>query len=255
LAKLSGIDGTVQWAKRYGGIYYDQPRGLAIDLSGNLLVTGNFQATIDLGGGVLTSVGGSDGFIANYSAADGSYRWAKVFGSTTSDSGNGVAVDQKSGNVIIGGTLGGPVNFGTGLTPSGGIFVAAYNSSGNNLWAKTFNTSIIPANANDSANAVCVDGSGNIALCGAVTAGINFGGGWLNPANAGSFFVASFSSSGTYRWAKRATGAGSACYGAALDSLGHVMGGGCIAGTVDFGGISLTTTSPTTATAVAQYGD
>jgi hypothetical protein len=33
------------------------------------------------------------------------------------------------------------------------------------------------------------------------------------------------------------------------------MGGGCIAGTTDFGGISLTTTSPTMATAVAEYAD
>jgi hypothetical protein len=256
LAKLSAANGSVLWAKRYGGTDYDQPHGLAVDRSGNLLVTGSFGTTIDLGGGSLSSVGSSDGFVAKYSGVDGSYIWAKAFGTASPDMGNGVAVDPTSGNVIVGGTLGGAFNFGTGLTTSAGIFLAAYDGSGNNLWAKTFNTSIIPANGNDSGNAVGVDANGNIVLCGAVTASINFGGGWLNAANNGSFFMAGFSSSGAYRWAKRASGtAGSAAYGLAIDTLGHASAGGSIAGATDFGGVSLTTTSPTTATAVAQYGN
>jgi hypothetical protein len=256
LAKLSGANGGVLWAKRYGGTDYDQPHAVAVDRSGNLLVTGSFGTAIDLGGGSMSSVGSTDGFVAKYSGADGSYMWAKAFGTGGPDVGNGIAVDPNSGNVVVGGTLGGALNFGTGLTTSGGIFVAAYDSSGNNLWAKTFNTSIIPANGNDSGNAVAVDGNGNIVLCGGATSAVNFGGGWLNAANNGSFFVAGFSSSGTYRWAKRAGGtAGSAGYGVAVDTLGHAVGGASIAGTTDFGGTSLTTTSPTTATAVAQYSN
>jgi hypothetical protein len=256
LVKLSGANGGVLWAKRYGGTDYDQPHGLAVDRSGNLLVTGSFGTTIDLGGGSLSSVGSSDGFVAKYSGVDGSYIWAKAFGTASPDMGNGVAVDPTSGNVIVGGTLGGAFNFGTGLTTSAGIFLAAYDTSGNNLWGRTFNTSIIPANGNDSGNAVGVDANGNIVLCGGVTAAINFGGGWLNAANNGSFFVAGFSSSGAYRWAKRASGtAGSAAYGVAIDTLGHALAGGSIAGATDFGGVSLSTTSPTTATAVAQYSN
>src|SRR5262249_15332426 len=146
--------------------------GLAVDRSGNLLVTGSFGATMDLGGGSLRSVGSSDGFVAKFSGVDGSYIWAKTFGTAGPDIGNGVAVDPIIVNGIVGGTLGGAFNFGTGMTTSAGIFLAAYDALGNNLWGKTFNTSIIPANGNDSGNAVAVDANGNILLCGAVTASI-----------------------------------------------------------------------------------
>jgi len=88
-----------------------------------LALLGSENATaIDLGGGLQANAGGSDIFVAKYSGLDGSYRWSKTVGSGAWDYGNGVATDPNTGNVIITGTLGGPANFGGGLTPSAAFF-------------------------------------------------------------------------------------------------------------------------------------
>ncbi len=188
--------------------------------------------------------------MAKYSGVDGSYQWAKIVPSGGSV--KGVAADPNTGNAVITGLLtGGPVDFGTGPTASAGIFLAAYSPGGINLWAKTFNSSIWLPSANDSGNAVAIDGTGNIVFTGVACATINFGGGWYNAVM--NSFIASFTSSGTYRWARFA-GAGSTGYGIALDPLGRALSTGSFMGTVDFGGITETTASFYGAPFVAQYG-
>src|SRR5438309_1814845 len=169
------------------------------------------------------------------------------------DYGDAVATDPNTGNVIITGSLGGPVNFGAGPTASGGIFLAAYNSSGTNLWAKTFNSSMFPPYGSDAGYAVAVDGSGNIVLTGSAFSTINFGGGWDGPL---SYFAASFTSSGTYRWCKGRTlsGGSSTGYAIAFTPLGQAVVAGAFSGTLDAGGVSLTATLGATAPFVAQYG-
>jgi hypothetical protein len=233
LAKLSP-QGAVLWAERWGGANNDQPKGIAVDRSGNPVVVGNWGGGDLGGGGVAAGL-----FVAKYSGADGRYQWAKVVPS--GGSGNGIAIDPGSGNVVITGLLvGGPVDFGTGPTASAGIFLAAYSSAGANLWAKTFNNSICLPSAYDSANAVSVDGNGNIAFTGVLWSTVNFGAGWVSGGM--NCFTAGFTGSGTYRWVKLAS-AGSTGYGIGCDALGRVSIAGSFKGTVDFGGITKTATS------------
>lgn len=63
--------GDYQWAKSIGSINEDRGRSIAVDASGNVYITGNFQGTADFDPGAgtanLTPVGSSDIFFAKYS--------------------------------------------------------------------------------------------------------------------------------------------------------------------------------------------
>jgi hypothetical protein len=63
--------GAHQWSQRLGSTAGDQGLAVAVDGSGDVIVTGRFEGTVDFGGGDLTSAGGSDIFVAKYSDAVG----------------------------------------------------------------------------------------------------------------------------------------------------------------------------------------
>jgi hypothetical protein len=201
-----------------------------------VVVTGYFAGTADFGGGSWTSAGGNDIFLAKYSSSNGSPLWAKRLGGTTTDSAYGVAVDG-GGNVWVTGDFTSTVNFGGGaLTPSGGgdIFLAKYSSSGGYVWANHFGTGSSWA---PHANAVSVDGSGNVLLTGWILDYVDFGGGPLTAAGQSyDIFVAKFTPAGAYLWAKRA-GAGYSDHGAsvAADHNGNVLSVGDFYASADFG--------------------
>jgi hypothetical protein len=97
-------------------------KGVAVDPSGNVLVTGGVTGRVDIGGGTLTTTGPAydvnyDIFVAKYSGVDGSYIWAKTFGSTSSEFGLGVAVDA-SGNALATGRFFDTIDFGGGALTS-----------------------------------------------------------------------------------------------------------------------------------------
>src|SRR5207302_299370 len=75
-----------------GGLYDDAGRGIAVDRSGKVVVTGTFQAAVNFGTGSLISAGRTDIFVARYSP-DGTPLVAQRFGSADFDAGNAVAVD------------------------------------------------------------------------------------------------------------------------------------------------------------------
>ncbi|MBI4645310.1 MAG: SBBP repeat-containing protein, partial [Bacteroidia bacterium] len=74
-----------QWAKAIGSTYTDYGNSIAVDDTGNVYITGDFQSTADFNPGTgianLTPVGYKDIFIAKY-APNGNSLWAKNIGST-----------------------------------------------------------------------------------------------------------------------------------------------------------------------------
>jgi hypothetical protein len=63
LAKF-GSDGSHIWSKRYsGGGAHANGRAVAVDGGDNVLATGDFNASINLGGATLTSPGGTDTYL------------------------------------------------------------------------------------------------------------------------------------------------------------------------------------------------
>jgi hypothetical protein len=61
------------WSQRFGGTGDDSGRVVAVDGTGNVLVTGTFTGTVNFGGGDLTSAGGYDIFVAKYDSASTSH--------------------------------------------------------------------------------------------------------------------------------------------------------------------------------------
>ncbi|MGD0922008.1 MAG: SBBP repeat-containing protein [Terriglobia bacterium] len=125
VARLSGVNGAHLWSKRFGGTGTDSACALAADGSGNVLVTGYFERTLDFGGGGLTSAGGGDIFVSKFSGGDGAHLWSKRFGDTLGDRGYGITADR-SGNALVTGLFSGTVDFGGEVLTSAGtadIFV------------------------------------------------------------------------------------------------------------------------------------
>src|SRR5260370_8919617 len=80
VAKYSS-SGAPLWAKSFNSPgNYDLPTALATDLNGNVIITGHFTSTINLGGGVLSApvVGTQAVFPAKYSGS-ARYIWPEAF--------------------------------------------------------------------------------------------------------------------------------------------------------------------------------
>ena len=61
--------------------------------SGNSYITGNFQGTVDFGGGDVTSAGNMDIFVLKLNSS-GTFQWVNTYGSTSDDWGWDIAVDS-----------------------------------------------------------------------------------------------------------------------------------------------------------------
>ncbi len=227
-------DSTFLWGKKLGGTSADEGRGVAVDGSGNVYVTGLFgSATAEFNpggsGGSLTRAGtsGNDAFLAKY-APDGTFLWAKGMGGTSSEEGRGIAADA-SGNVYVTGTFSGTADFNPG--GSGGsrvaantdVFLVKYNTSGVFQWVRGLGGSSV-----EEGNSVAVDGSGNVYIAGhfnSTTANFNPGGSGGSLTRIGGYdvFIAKYASDSTMLWAKN-MGSSSAdyCYGVASDVSGNV---------------------------------
>jgi hypothetical protein len=126
-------DGSSAWAGSLGSNGDDVGRGIAVDGSGNLYVTGYWGGNSKTAsrnnnfnpgpGGVvrLTNNGGADCFVVKLVPTTGgtSYTaqspgWAKDLGGSSNDTGNALAVDS-AGNVYTTGNFVGSVDFDPGL--------------------------------------------------------------------------------------------------------------------------------------------
>lgn len=100
---ISKLDasGNFVWAKSIGGSSSDAGRSMALDVSGNLYTTGNFEGTVDFDPGPgtfnLTSIGNQDIFISKLDAS-GNFMGAENIGGTSHDVGLSIGIDG-TGNV------------------------------------------------------------------------------------------------------------------------------------------------------------
>jgi len=180
VAKLDTM-GNAVFAIGAGDATLQRANAVAIDSAGNLLVTGEFNGSMDLGAGAVTSGGAEDVFLAKYSPS-GFHMWSKAMGGMSAQRGKDVAVDVFN-NVIVTGQFWATTDFGKGMITSNGahdVFVAKYNPTGQAAWTLKFGTG-----TTESGETVATDGTASVWVAGSYQGPTNFGNAMLTP-NAGS---------------------------------------------------------------------
>lgn len=229
--------GLYIWSDRFGdGDYQSAQRVAAAENTGNFMVMGDFEGSVDFGGGPLTSAGSFDVFLAKFGPT-GTHYWSRRFGDASNQYTGGIAVDAV-GNTMIAGMYQGTVDFGGGPLTSMGpydVFVAKFNAGGTHLWSGSFGGPDF-----QTVGGVAFDPSGNVILAGFFEGSVNFGGGLLTSAGSQDIFIAKFDPNGTHVWSKRFGDAGfQETRDVAVDPAGNVVITGSFAGSINFGGRSL----------------
>ncbi len=173
--------GDTMWSARYDGPgnSYDAATALAVDASGNVYVTGTSD-------GLGTS---RDYATIKYNASGDTLWTARYNGPGNSDDrAYALAVDG-SGNVYVTGW-----SMGSG-TPSYDYATIKYNAVGDVVWVARYNG---PANSDDGAYALAVDGLGNVYVTGS-----SHGSG-----SSDDYTTIKYNASGIVQWAARYNGPG-----------------------------------------------
>ena len=205
VAKLTN-SGSWLWAVKADGTNTEQSQAIAVDSSGNAVITGYFRETANFGSTSLTTGstggGGMEIFVAKISSS-GEWQWAAmasepVSGSSQPREGRGITVDS-SGSAFITGYFSEIATFGSTTLEEdhdGSQFVAKISSSGIWQWA---------VKAGDSGwtkhDGIAVDSSGNAFVTGSFSETTIFGSTVLMSSGDRDIFVAKISSSGIWQWA------------------------------------------------------
>jgi hypothetical protein len=144
-----------------GGNGFTIANAIKVAADNDQVVTGRFSLSANFAGTTLVSEGGSDIFLARYSAWGGKLLWAISAGGPADD--QGVALDlDREGNIYVTGVFTDSATFGStdhkAKTVQGvgqTIFIAKYSPSGHLLWIET---GVSPANwTTNSGNGIAVD--------------------------------------------------------------------------------------------------
>lgn len=232
--------GAFSWAGRIGS---GAGNAIAIDLSGNLIIAGDFTGSSDFDPGAgtttLTSAGSTDIFVSKF-LLDGTFVWTRQLGGAAADSADGMDTDAAN-NIYTTGYFTGTADFNPGgtvnnLTSAGSIdiYVSKLDASGAYVWA----VQIGGAGA-ESANALTVDGSGDVLATGNFSGTVDFdpGGTVSNLTSAGSsdVFVVKLTPAGAHTWSRNMGGTSSDIpSNIVADAAGAVYTTGYFNGTADF---------------------
>jgi hypothetical protein len=167
--------GAYVWGKQLGATDGgDLAKAVAIDGAGNVLVAGESDQTIDLGGGPLTPLGQTDVWVVKYNASGG-HLWSRRIGGQSTDAVTGVEFDG-AGNVFLEGNFRWTADFGgISLTAAGpsleDVYCAKYGPTGALLWAQQ-----LGGINSDYGNALAVTPTGDPLIVGTFYATGSFGG-------------------------------------------------------------------------------
>lgn len=253
--------GTVLWAQSGGSTGSDRGTAIVTDANGNSYVTGYFDAWSGAGTfgtqTVSTTSNTYDMYVAKYDA-NGVCLWITgINGNDDDDWSNDIALDAND-NIYITGYYSGTANFGATTLNSGGsgqsgknIFIAKYNSSGVNLWAKDAG-----GNSEDVGYGIDVDASGNVYATGMFRNTGTFGAFTLvaSGSNIQDVYIVKYNSSGVEQWASVGTGSSSnSGKSIKVDGNGDLITTGMFSGNATFGTSTISSTNSSYDMYVAKY--
>ncbi|AFZ24138.1 Beta-propeller repeat protein [Cylindrospermum stagnale PCC 7417] len=182
-------NGNQLWVAQFGTITLDDNWGVATDNNGNVFAGGNTKGSF--GGKNAGPAGEYDAWLVKLNK-DGQTDWVRQFGTPNYDFMWDIETDSLGDIYATGWTLG---DLGGKNAGSYDVWLAKYNTNGNQLWIKQFGTSEDDAPFLDG---IDIDSNDNIFLTG-------YTNGNLGGANAGSFdaWAAKFDKNGNQLWLKQ----------------------------------------------------
>lgn len=231
------------WAGQFGGLLPDGGDVVTADAAGNVFIAGSFEGMVDFdpGPGVynLTAQSARDAFLVKLSPT-GNFLWALQIKGSGFDYINDITLDP-SGNLYITGTFQGVADFDPGvnaynLTSQGAadIFVLKLDPSGGFFWA--FGIGSISL---DVSQAIALGAGGDLILTGQFFGPLDLDPGpgvaGMVPVGSSDLFIANFSPSGAFNWARQIGGPSlEAAADLTTDLSGNILVTGSFTGTVDF---------------------
>lgn len=228
---------------------FSEVTATAVDVAGNVYLTGNFKNIVLLGGITLRSLGGYDVFIAKFDPTNNQFMWAQRAGGVGDDIATSLAVSGAS--VYVAGYFDGPTaGFGTVTLTNMGtsdMFVAKLTDAGSTnrfTWAQRAG-----GTGYDYAYALAVSGTSVYVAGSFVSPTAGFGPTTLTNISSTStadMFVAKLTDAGStssFIWAQRAGGTSNeTAYALAVSSTSVYVAGSFASPNVSFGAASLTNT-------------
>lgn len=246
---------------RLGSTGEDVGSDVARDASGNVVLAGTFQGTVDFDPGTGVSTRTALGSVANPAAYDvflakyndqNALLWVLSFGGPLSETVRGLTVDS-AGYIYITGSYESRVDFnplGVPAIATGAqeknTYIAKYSPAGRLLWLRTFARPSAPAPLAtdfDEGLDLAVDTAGNVFACGQFSGTVNFdssgvsgiGNTFTAPAGAKNLWYASFDPTGAFRFAQTLGGlVDDAATGIRVGSDGSLFVAGYYSGSVNF---------------------
>lgn len=176
VAKLDAVTGAVRWARQIGGAGDQTCNAVAVDLLGNVYLTGQYAGTLDFGGRTqplpVPGANVASAYVAKLSGIDG--RTLAAAGHGLAGRTNPAAITVEGDDVIVAGQISAPVTFGSvTLTPAGGLDAFAARLDGRDLsqviWAHRWG-----GTATDDVRGLGVTSAGEVVVAGQLSGTADF---------------------------------------------------------------------------------
>ncbi len=237
-------NGYPEWAHNFGGFPWVYPLDIATDTTGNVLLVGGFQGSLDFGNGPIASAGAvSNVFVAKLDPQGGE-QWAYPYGGSTNGQWARTVATDNSNNLIVAGGFAGSLDFGNGTDPLAAgatedIFLVKFDSDGLALWSEDFGDG-----AYQEPWDVAVGPGDDIFVIGNFVGQLSLGGPKLTSVGNDDnydIFIVKYNASGQYQWQKHFGNEHQQMAGSlSVDSVGNLVVTGFFEGTIDFGNGPLT---------------
>lgn len=225
--------GTPASAFSFGGPSADYAYAVATDAQGNVLVSGMFRDSIEIGPDVITSAGTFDAFVTKLTP-NFDVLWSRAYQTASHDVAFAVAPTSDGGVVVAAcgaddGDFGGGV---LGTTGAAVLILARLDANGSHVWSRAY---AVPCQAGAHPLAVAPDGT--IAFAGAVAGTVDLSAGVeIVGDDAGDGFIVRLDPSGEPATVNILPGPGAQRVTAlALDDEGRLYAGGASEGDVALG--------------------